>query len=67
MNLTSGQQPLEALYLALHETIIDHVTAGAGKESRRKTEVLNSCKALDDLNAALSNEGHNLIRQQLYL
>ena len=42
------------------------VTVGAGADSRRQTDILNSCKALYDLHAALRKEGYILIRQALY-
>ena len=37
------------------------MTVGAGTDSRRGTDVLNSCKKLD-LHAALRGEGYFLIR-----
>ena len=67
MNESPGRQPLENLYPDLHQAIIDHVTTGAGADSHRRTDVLNSCKTLDDLHAALLKEGYILSRQALYL
>ena len=67
VNESSERQPLENLYPDLHQAIIDHVTTGAGADSRRRTEVLNSCKTLDDLHAALLKEGYIFSRQALYL
>lgn len=54
-------------YRDLHKAIIDHVIAWAVAEFRRRTNVLNSCKTLDDLHAALTKEGYNRSRQALYL
>ena len=67
MNESPGRQPLENLYPDLHQAIIDHVTTGEGADSRRRTDVLNSCKTHDDLHAALLKEGYILSRQALYL
>ena len=66
MNKSPGRQPLENLYPVLYEAIIDLVTVGAGADSRRRTDVLNSRKTLDDLHAALRKEGYVLSRQALY-
>ena len=41
-------------------------TAGAGADFQRQTDVLNSCKTLDDLHASLLKEGYILSRQALY-
>ena len=43
------------------------MTVGAGEDSRRRTDVISSCKKLDDLHAALRKEGYVLSRQALYL
>ena len=67
MNKSPGRQPLENLYLDLHPAISDLVTVGVGPDSRRRTDVLNLCKTLDDLHAALWKEGYILSRQALYL
>ena len=67
MNKLLGRQPLDNLYQDLHQAIIDLVTVGAGAESRRRTDVLNSCKTLDDLHATLRKEGYILTTQALYL
>ena len=66
MNESLMRQPLENLYPDLHQAIIDQTT-GAGADSRRRIDVLNSCKTLDDLHAALLKEGYILSRQALYL
>ena len=41
-------------------------TAGAVADFQRQTDVLNSCKTLDDLHASLLKEGYILSRQALY-
>ena len=61
MNESPGRQT------DLHQAIIDHVTTGAGADSHRRTDGLNSCKTLDDLHAALLKEGYVLSRQALCL
>ena len=43
------------------------MTVGAGADSRRRTDVINSCKKLADLHAAFRKEGYVLRRQALYL
>ena len=48
MNKLPGWQPLENLYPDLHQAIIDQVMVGAGADTRRRTDVLNLCKTLDD-------------------
>ena len=63
----SGRPPLESAYPDLHEAIVQLVTAGAGADMRRRTDVLNTCKTLDDLRAALLKEGYTFSRQALYL
>ena len=42
-------------------------TAGAGADFRRRTDVLNACKSLDELHASLLAEGYILSRQAAYL
>ena len=67
MNKSPGRQPLENLYPDLHQAIIDLVIVGSGADSRRRNDVLNSCKTIDDLRAALRKEDYVLSRQVLYL
>ena len=43
------------------------MTVGAGADSSRRTDVLNSCKTLDDLHAAFRKVDYFLSRQALYL
>ena len=62
MNKLPGRQPLENLYLDLHQPIIDLVKVVVGADSRRQTDVLNSGKTLDGLHATLRIEGYILIR-----
>ena len=51
---------LEDTYLELHKTIVALETATAGADSRRRTELLDSCKTLDDLHGGLLREGYVL-------
>ena len=67
MHSSAGRAPLEDTYPQLHEAIVQLATAGAGADSRRQTDVLNACKTLDDLRAALLKEDYTLSRQALYL
>ena len=67
MNKSPGWLLLEVIYPDLHQAIINLVVVGAGADSRRRADVLNSCKALDDLHAAPRKEGYILSRQVLYL
>ena len=67
MNKSPGRQPLSNLYPDLHQAIIDLITIGTGADSPRRTDVLNSCKTLDDLHATLRKDGYVLSRQALYL
>ena len=67
MNESPGQQPLENLQPDLHQAIINLVTVGAGADLPSQTDVLNSCKTLDDLHAALQKQGYVFSRQALYL
>ena len=55
MKKQAGWQPLEKLYPDLHQANIYLVT-GAGADSHRQIDVLNLCKTLDDLDAALQNK-----------
>ena len=65
MNKLAWRQPREKLYPNPHQAITDLVTVGAVADSRRRTDVLNLCKTLDDLHAALRKEGYILSRQAL--
>ena len=65
MNESPGA--LENLLPGLHQAIINLVTVGAGADLPSQTDVLNSCKILDDLHAALQKEGYVFSRQALYL
>ena len=44
VNKSSERQPLENLYPDLPQAITNLVTVGAGADSCRQTDVLNSCK-----------------------
>ena len=52
---------MEDTYPDLHKVIVALATATAGADSRRRTDILDSCQTLDDLRAAL------LSRSALYL
>ena len=55
------------MYLNLHQAIVQLATTGAGAYGRHRTDVLNTCKSLDDLCAGLVKEGYILSWQALYL
>ena len=55
-----GRPSLEDMYPHLHQAIVELATAGAGANRRRRTDVLNACKTLDDLRAGLLQEGYIL-------
>ena len=65
MNKLTGLQLLKNLYLDLHQKIIDLVRVGAGAGLHRQTDVLNSCKTLDDLHTAQRKECYVLSRNAL--
>ena len=65
MHSSAVRPPLEDTYPQLHEAIVQLATTGAGADSRRRTDVLNACKTLDDLRAALLKEGYTLSLQAL--
>ena len=50
-----------------HSKIVTLAIAGAGTDERRRSEVLNACKTLDDIKAEPVKEGFILSRQALYL
>ena len=55
------------MYLNLHQAIVQLATTGAGAYRRHRTDVLNTCKSLDDLCVGLVKEGYILSWQALYL
>ena len=55
------------MYPDLHQAIVELATAGAGADRQCGTDVLNSCKALDELCARLLKEGYILSRPALHL
>ena len=63
----AGRPPLENACPELHKALVEIAAAGAGADSRRRTDVLNACNTLDDLRAALLKEGFKLNRQAVYL
>ena len=64
---SSGRPPLEDTYPDLHQAIVALATAGAGADFRRRTDVLNACKSLNELHAGLLAEGYILSCQAAYL
>ena len=64
---SSGRPLLEDAYPQLHQAIVELATVGDGADFRRRTDVLNGCKTLDDLHAGLLKEGYVRSRQALYL
>ena len=63
MHSSAGGPPLENTYPQLYEAIVQLATAGAGADSCRRIDILNACKTLDDLRAALLKEGYTSSRQ----
>ena len=51
----------------LIKTITDMALIGSSVYSRRRTEVINCCKSLDDLTDKLKGLGYNLSRSSVYL
>ena len=58
--------PIEDSFPERHETIVKVASSLAGADSKRRTDILEACHALDDLCAALLKEGYNLSRSALY-
>jgi hypothetical protein len=63
----SGRPTLETDQPFLHACILRLASHGAAADDRRRTEMINSCRTLDDLANALKNEGFILSRMGLYL
>lgn len=61
-----GRPSLEEAFPNLREAIIELATAGAGADGRRRTNILQACKTLDGMNAALKTMGYDISRQALY-
>ena len=61
MKTTAGQPNLESQQ-GLLEAILSIVIPGASANDRRRSEVYNSVRSLDDLKSALEKKGFNLSR-----
>lgn len=62
-----GRPSLETDQPFLHEVILRLASAGAAADGRRRTEEIQACRTLDDLNEQLKKEGFELSRSALYL
>ena len=49
------------------QVIIDLAMPGSSADERRRTEVIRSCRSLDDLHAALQRKGYEISRSGTYL
>lgn len=63
----SGRPRLENEQPGLLETIIDLAVFGSGADDRRRTELIRSCKTLDDLHGQLKKMGFEISRSATYL
>ena len=63
---TAGRPNLESQQESLLEAIISIVIPGSSAEDRRRSEVYNSVRSLDDLKSALENKGFHLSRTTTY-
>ena len=61
-----GRPPLEMKMPGLHEAILNIVAPESGADQRRRTELFNCVKTLDDLQKALVGEGYQLSRTATY-
>jgi hypothetical protein len=62
-----GRPSAESVFPGLHQAIMDIVDATACADGRRRTEVLQSCRTLDDLAGRLFEMGFELSRTAVYL
>lgn len=63
----SGRPRLEVHQPDLLKTIADIAMFGASAEERRRSEVVRSCKTLDELHARLLELGYKISRNALYI
>ena len=63
---TAGRPNLESQQESLLEAIISIVIPGSSAEDRRRSEVYNSLRSLDDLKSAFEKKGFNLSRTATY-
>lgn len=63
---TSGRPPLEDDQPELLKVLTEIATIGGGADDRRRTEMIRSCKTLDDLCQKLKEEGYSISQSALY-
>ena len=61
-----GPIPIEESQPGLHQAILDVIAPEAGADIRRRTEVYNSVRTLDQLHSALEERGFRLSRSATY-
>ena len=66
MKTTAGRPNLESQQEGLLEAILSIVIPGSSADDRRRSEVYNSVRSLDDLKSALEKKGFNLSRTATY-
>ena len=62
-----GRPRVETQYPDLLQTIIDIAIFGSGADERRRTELIRTCKTLDDLHQELRKTGIDISRSATYL
>ena len=63
----AGRPRIETDQKGLLDAIVSIASYGAAADDRRRTEMLKSCKSLDDLQSELLNNGFHLSRTATYL
>ena len=66
VKITAGRQNLESQQEGLLEAILSIVIPGSSADDRRRLEVCNSVRSLDDLKSALEKKDFNLSRTATY-
>lgn len=64
---TPGRPCIEDNQPDFLKTIIDLATYGSGADDRRRTEMIRTCKTLDDVHDQLLKDGFKVSRSALYL
>ena len=67
VHVRPGRPRIDELQPGLLETITELSLRGSGAHERRRAEILNSCRTLDDLARELKHLGFNLSRSGIYL
>lgn len=62
-----GRPSIDSDQSDLLKSIVDIVSASGAADDRRRTELIRSCKTLDDLHSELLNLGYSLSRSATYL